>query len=109
MKKRAGAVVFAIAAIGAAVALVLVWFTFVVSLLNSCGAGDYGPNPGAEEKFCGWGSGEPRDYSVLFVFVQFIPAVPVLVGGLLSARGRSLLFFAAGVGVVCSQRVSSGR
>jgi hypothetical protein len=79
-------------------AVALVYVTFVGSLLNSCGAGNYGPNPGAEEEFCGYGSGEPSDYSALFVFVQLIPAIPILVGGLLPALGRSRLFFIAGVG-----------
>jgi hypothetical protein len=84
-------------AVGLAVALVFV--TLVGSVLNSCGAGNHGPNPGAEEKFCGYGSGEPTDYSALFLFVQLIPAVPVLVGGLLSSLGRSRLFFLAGLAV----------
>jgi hypothetical protein len=88
-----------IAAFGIAVAVGLVLVMFVVSVLNSCGAGNHGPNPGAEEEFCGYGSGEPTDYSALFVFVQFIPAVPVLFGALLSGLGRSFLFLAAGVGV----------
>jgi len=85
------------AAVGLAVPLV--WVTFVGSLLNSCGAGNHGPNPGAEERFCGYGSGEPSDYSALFVFVQLIPAIPVLLGGLLPSLGRSRLFFAAGVAI----------
>jgi hypothetical protein len=97
VKKRAAGSAWVIAAFGLAVALVYV--TFVGSLLNSCGAGNHGPNPGAEEEFCGYGSGEPSDYSALFVFVQLIPAIPVVVGGLLSGLGRSRLFFAAGVGV----------
>jgi len=37
--------------------------------------------------------------SALFVFVQLIPAIPVLVGGLLPSLGRSRLYFAAGVGI----------
>lgn len=85
------------AAVGLAVAFVFV--TFVGSVLNSCGAGNHGPNPGAEAKFCGYGSGEPTDYSALFVFVQLIPAIPVLLGGLLPSLGRSRLYFAAGVGI----------
>jgi hypothetical protein len=71
----------------------------VGSLLNSCGAGNHGPNPGAEKSFCGYGPGEPTDYSGLFVFVQLIPAIPVLVGGLLPSLGRSRLFFFLGLGV----------
>jgi hypothetical protein len=97
VKNRAAGLGWVLAAVGLAVALVYV--TFVGSVLNSCGAGNHGPNPGAEEDFCGYGSGEPNDYSALFVFVQLIPAFPVLVGGLLPALGRSRLFFAAGVGV----------
>src|SRR5687768_3917087 len=97
MKNRAAGLGWVLAAVGLAVALVYV--TFLVSVLNSCGAGDHGPNPGAEEEFCGYGSGEPTDYSALFVLVQFIPAVPVLFGALLSGLGRSFLFLAAGVGV----------
>jgi hypothetical protein len=85
------------AAVGLAVGLAYV--TFVGSLLNSCGAGNHGPSPGAEEEFCGFGSGEPTDYSALFLFVQLIPAIPVLIGGLLTGLGRSRFFFAAGVGV----------
>ena len=95
--KRAAVLVWALVAVGLAVVLVVV--TLVGSLLNSCGAGNYGPNPGAEERFCGYGSGEPSDYSALFVFVQLIPAIPVLVGALLSGLGRSRLFFALGVGL----------
>ena len=85
------------AAVGLAVGLAYV--TFVGSLLNSCGAGNHGPNAGAEEEFCGYGSGEPTDYSALFVFVQLIPAIPVLIGGLSTGLGRSRLFFVAGVGL----------
>jgi hypothetical protein len=71
---------------------------------NSCGAFDSGPNPGAEERFCGYGSSEPTDYSDLFVFVNLIPAIPVLIGGLLATLGLSRLFFPAGVvlGLVCT-------
>jgi hypothetical protein len=97
MRNRAASPAWVLAAVGLAVALVYV--TFVGSLLNSCGAGNHGPNPGAEEEFCGYGSGEPSDYGGLFVFVQLIPAIPVLVGGLLPGLGRSRLFFVAGVGV----------
>jgi hypothetical protein len=97
VKNRAAGLGWVLAAVGLAVALVYV--TFVGSVLNSCGAGNHGPNPGAEEEFCGYGPGEPTDYSTLFVFVQLIPAIPVLVGGLLPGLGRSRLFFAAGVGV----------
>jgi hypothetical protein len=95
--KRAAVLVWSLVAVGLAVVLVIV--TLVGSLLNSCGAGNHGPNPGAEEEFCGYGSGEPTNYSGLFVFVQLIPAIPVLVGALLSGLGRSRLFFAAGVAV----------
>lgn len=93
--KRAAVLIWALVAIGLAVTLVYV--TFVGSLLHSCGAGNHGPNSGAEEDFCGYGSGEPTNYGGLFVFVQLIPAMPVLVGALLSGLGRSRLFFAAGV------------
>jgi hypothetical protein len=93
--KRAAVLVWALVAVGLAVVLVIA--TLVGSLLNSCGAGNHGPNVGAEEEFCGYGSGEPTDYSALFVFVQLIPAIPVLVGALLSGLGHSRLFFAAGV------------
>jgi MFS-type transporter involved in bile tolerance (Atg22 family) len=95
--KRVAVLVWALVAVGLAVVLVIV--TLVGSLLNSCGAGNHGPNPGAEEEFCGYASGEPTNYSGLFVFVQLIPAIPVLVGALLSGLGRSRLFFAAGVGI----------
>jgi MFS-type transporter involved in bile tolerance (Atg22 family) len=97
VNKRAAGLAWVVAAFGLAVALVYV--TFVGSVLNSCGAGNHGPNPGAEEEFCGHGSGEPSDYSALFVFVQLIPAIPILLGGLLPSLGRSRLFFAAGVGI----------
>ena len=50
----------------------------------------------AEEKFCGYGAGEPTDYSTLFVFVNLIPVVPVVLGGLLPVLRRSRLFFALG-------------
>jgi hypothetical protein len=95
VKKRTAA--WVVAAVVLAVALGYV--TFVGSLLNSCGAGNHGPDPGAEEEFCGYGPGEPTDYSTLFLFVQLIPAIAVLVGGLLPGLGRSRLFFVAGVGV----------
>jgi hypothetical protein len=94
-KRAAGRVVWGLVAVGLAVVLVIA--TLVGSLLNSCGAGNHGPNVGAEEEFCGYGSGEPTDYSALFVFVQLIPAIPVLAGALLSGLGRSRVFFAAGV------------
>ena len=85
-----------VAAIG--VAALVAYATFVVSLLNSCGAGDHGPNTGAEEEFCGYGPGEPTDYSTLFLFVNLVvPAVPIVAGGLLPVLGRSRLFFVAGV------------
>jgi hypothetical protein len=102
MNKRAAGLGWVLAAVGFAIALVYV--TFIGSVLNSCGAGNYGPNPGAEEDFCGYSSGEPSDYSALFVFVQLIPAIPVLVGGLLPGLGRSRLFFfgGLGVGVLCT-------
>jgi hypothetical protein len=80
-------------------AVPLVYITFVGSVLNSCGAGDYGPNPGAEERFCGYGSGEPTDYSAQFIFVNLIPAIPVLIGGLLASLALSRRFFFVGVGV----------
>jgi hypothetical protein len=95
--KRAAGLGWILAAVGLAVGLV--YATFVGSLLNSCGAGNHGPNSGAEAEFCGYGPGEPTDYSALFVFVQLFPAIPVLVGGLLPGLGRSRLFFAAGVGL----------
>jgi hypothetical protein len=94
-KRAAGLVVWGLVAVGLAVVLVIA--TLVGSLLNSCGAGNHGPNVGAEEEFCGYGSGEPTDYRGLFVFVQLIPAIPVLVGALMSGLGRSRLFFAGGV------------
>lgn len=97
MKNRAAGLGWVLAALGPAIGFVYV--TFVGSVLNSCGAGNHGPNPGAEERFCGYSSGEPSDYSALFVFVQLIPAIPVLVGGLLTGLGRSRLFFVAGLGV----------
>jgi hypothetical protein len=97
MKNRGASLVWITAVVGLAVAFVIV--TFVGSVLNSCGAGNYGPNTGAEAEFCGYGSGEPTDYSALFVFVQLIPAIPVLVGGLLPALGRSWVFFPAGLGL----------
>lgn len=84
-----------LAALGIAAALG--YATFVGSLLNSCGAGNHGPNPGAEEDFCGYGPGEPTDYSTLFVVVNLVPVVPVLLGGLLPVVGRSRLFFVAGI------------
>jgi hypothetical protein len=92
-----------LAALGIAAALA--YATFVGSLLNSCGAGDSGPNPGAEEDFCGYNSSEPTDFSTLFLFVNLVvPAVPVLLGGLLPVLGYSRLFFVAGValGVVAT-------
>ncbi|HVD24795.1 MAG TPA: hypothetical protein VNB86_02260 [Gaiellaceae bacterium] len=85
-----------LAALGIAAALA--YATFVGSLLNSCGAGDSGPNPGAEADFCGYGPGEPTDYSTLFLVVNLlVPLVPVLIGGLLPVLGHSRLFFGAGV------------
>ena len=80
-------------------AVPLVYITFFGSVGNSCGAFDSGPNPGAEERFCGYGSDEPTDYSALFVFVNFIPAIPVLIGGLLASAGLPRRFFPLGVGV----------
>jgi hypothetical protein len=68
-----------------------------VSDANSCGGLDSGPNPGAEEKFCGFGSNEPADYSGLFVFVNLIPAFSVGLGGLLASLGLSRLFFLVGL------------
>jgi hypothetical protein len=97
VKNRGAGLGWVLAALGLAVGFVYV--TFVGSVLNSCGAGNHGPNPGAEERFCGYGSGEPSDYSALFVFVQLIPAIPALVGGLLAGLGRSRLFFGAGAAV----------
>lgn len=85
-----------LAALGIAAALA--YATFVGSLLNSCGAGNHGPDAGAEEDFCGYGSGDPTDFSTLFLFVNLvIPVVPVLIGGLLPVLGYSRLFFVAGV------------
>ena len=85
-----------LAALGIAAALA--YATFVGSLLNSCGAGDSGPNPGAQADFCGYGPGEPTDFSTFFLFVNLVvPVVPVLLGGLLPVLGYSQLFFAAGV------------
>jgi hypothetical protein len=84
-----------LAAIG--IAAVLTYITFVGSVLNSCGAGNHGPSPGAEEEFCGFGAGEASDYSRVFILVNLIPAAPVIAGGLLPLLGRSRVFFAAGV------------
>jgi hypothetical protein len=84
-----------LAAIGLAAGLS--WVTFVGSVLNSCGAGNHGPNPGAEEEFCGYGSDDPTHFSTLFVFVNLVPAVPILIGGLLPVLRFSRLFFPAGV------------
>jgi hypothetical protein len=85
-----------LAAIG--VAALVGYATFVGSLLNSCGAGDHGPNEGAEERFCGYGADEPTDFSALFLFVNLVvPTIPILLGGLLPVLGRSRLFFVAGV------------
>jgi hypothetical protein len=97
MNKRAADLGWVLAGVGLAIALVFI--TFIGSVLNSCGAGNHGPNPGAEESFCGYGSGEPTDFSGLFVVVQLIPAIPVLVGGLLPSLGRSRVFFFVGLGV----------
>ena len=93
--KRRASPGWLLAAIGVAVGLAYV--TFVGSVLNSCGAGNHGPSPGAEEEFCGYGAGEPNDYSTVFILVNLIPSVPVVAGGLLPLLGRSRLFFAAGV------------
>ena len=97
MRRWAGGAAWLLAAI--AVAAVLSFVTLLGSVGNSCGAFNYGPNEGAEEEFCGYGSGEPADYSTLFVVVQLIPAIPVLVGGVLPALGLSRRFFPLGVGV----------
>ena len=86
-----------LAAIG--LALALGWMTFVVSLLNSCGAGDHGPNEGAEADFCGYGPGEPTNYSALFLLVNVFPAMPVLLGGLLATLGYPRRLFFGGVAV----------
>ena len=83
----------------AVLAVVFAYGTFFVSAGNSCGAFDSGPNSGAEERFCGYGSGEPTDYSDLFVFVNLIPAGAVLIGGLLASLPLSRSFFFGGVGV----------
>jgi hypothetical protein len=88
-----------------AAALLAVPFAYgmlFISAANSCGGLDSGPNPGAEERFCGYGSDEPTDYSDLFVFVNLIPAGAVLIGGLLATLGfsRSLFFGGIGVGVI---------
>lgn len=96
MARRAGhSPGWLLAALGLAAALG--YMTFVVSLLNSCGAGDHGPNPGAEEDFCGYGPGDPTDFSTLFLAVNLTPVVPVLLGGLLPVLGYSRLFFGAGI------------
>jgi hypothetical protein len=96
MARRAGhSAGWLLAALG--IAALLGYATFVGSLLNSCGAGNHGPNPGAEEEFCGYRPGEPTDYSTLFVFVNLIPIVPVVLGGLLPVLGRSRLFFGIGI------------
>lgn len=78
-------------------ALPVWWLTFIGSVGISCGAYDHGPNPGAEERFCGFASGEPRDYSLAFHLVQLIPTLPLLVTGLMVARGapRRLLVLGA--------------
>lgn len=91
-----------LAALGIAAALA--YATFVGSLLNSCGAGNHGPNAGSEADFCGYGPGEPTDYSTPFLLVNLIPVVPVLIGGLLPVLGYSRLLFVAGValGVVAT-------
>ena len=91
---RGAAWVFAAIVVAAA----LSYATAAGSALNSCGVGNDGPNPGAEEEYCGYGSGEPSDYSTLFVVMQLIPAIPVVLGGVLPALGRSRLFFPLGVG-----------
>jgi hypothetical protein len=95
VKKAAERIVWTAVAI--AMAAVLGIATFVGSLLNSCGAGNHGPSAGAEEEFCGYGAGEPTDYSAFFLFVQILPALPVLLGALLPLMGRSRLFFLVGV------------
>jgi hypothetical protein len=79
-------------------AVPLVYITFFVSAGNSCGAFDSGPDTGAQERFC-YGSGESTDPSDLFVFVNLIPGMPVLMGGLLATVGLSRRFFFAGLGV----------
>ena len=80
-------------------AAVLTYITFAMSVGISCGAYNYGPNPGAEEAYCGYASGETRDFSAKFLLVQFIPAIPVLIGGVLPLFGHSRLYVAAGLGV----------
>ena len=97
MKKRPGNPLWFLFAV--LVAAGLTYVTFVGSVLNSCGAGNHGPDSGAEEEFCGYSSGEPNDYSDFFLLVNVIPAMPVLVGGLLTALGYSRVFVAAGIGL----------
>jgi len=98
MKTRPRGAVWIFAAV-VVVGAVLGYITFLVSLLNSCGAGNHGPNSAAEERFCGYGPSDPTDYSALFVFVNAIPAILVVVGGLLPLLGGSRLFFAVGLGM----------
>jgi hypothetical protein len=77
----------------------LSYVTFVGSAGISCGAYNYGPDPGAEEAWCGYRSGYSRDYRTLFLLVQLTPAIPVLAGGVMAATGRSRLSVLAGLGV----------
>jgi hypothetical protein len=105
MRKWVAGAAWVLAAVFVATALSYV--TYLVSVGKSCGAFNSGPDPGAEEAFCGYGSGEPSDLSTVFVLVQIIPAIPVLAGGVLPALGRSRLFFAAGlcVGVLATASI----
>ena len=82
---------------GLGVAALLSYVTYVGSVGTSCGAFDSGPNPGAEEDWCGYGAGEPASHGAIFVLVQLIPAIPALAGGCLAAVGRSRLYAPAGV------------
>lgn len=82
-------------AVGFAIGFVFV--TFVGSVLNSCGAGDHGPNPGAERGFAAMAlANRPPSARYLCSCNSFPQSGP---GGLLTGLGRSRLFFAAGVGV----------
>jgi hypothetical protein len=85
-------------------AIPLVWVTYVGSLARSCGVYDGGPDPGAQEAFCGYAAGEPVEPSLLFVLLQLIPAIPLVAAGHAVMRGRPRLLSGVGlvVGVLCA-------